>query len=190
MNDTEKTQLVELRLAPYIQKATALIGLARKVGGNQFRHAIATFGILLDYHIMDPIILKASVIHDLIEDIKDFSHQEICDIDSDGPEVLNLVLELTKGDEPKEVYLQRILDSGSYKAKILKVADRISNLTDLHDDIFGLDFIERYLNETEKFVYPLALEVNHNMAIEVRDLIDRRRKYLAFKKSIQIENKI
>ncbi|MFH1051266.1 MAG: hypothetical protein V1779_10115 [bacterium] len=189
MNDTEKTQLVELRLAPYIQKATALIGLSRKVGGNQFRHAIATFGILLDYHIMDPVILKASVIHDLIEDVENYNHQEIFNIDSDGPEVLNLVLEVSKGDEPKEVYLQRILETGSTRAKILKVADRISNLTDLHDDIFGLDFIERYLNETEKYVLPIAEEVNFNMAIEVRDLIKRRRKFLYFKRIIQLDDK-
>ncbi len=189
MNNDETTQLIELRLAPYIQKATTLIGLARKVGGNQFRHAIATFGILLDYHIIDPIILKASFIHDLIEDIEGYNQQEICDIDSDGYEVLQLVLEVSKGDEPKEVYLQRIIDTGSYKAKLLKVADRISNITDLHDDIFTLEFVERYLNETERYVLPIAEEVNQNMAIELRDLIDRRRKYLAFKKTVQVAQK-
>lgn len=183
MNNDETTKLVELKLAPYIQKATALIGVTRKVGGNQFRHAIATFGILLDYHIVDPIILKASFIHDLLEDIEGYNQQEIIDIDQDGYEVLQLVLEMTKSrEEAKDVYLQRIKDNGSFRVKILKVADRISNLTDLHDDIFKLDFIERYLRETEKYVLPIADEVNKDMAFELRDLIERRKKYIVFKK--------
>lgn len=183
MNNDETTKLVELKLAPYIQKATALIGVTRKVGGNQFRHAIATFGILLDYHIVDPVILKASFIHDLFEDIEGYNQQEIIDIDQDGYEVFQLVLEMTKHkDESKEIYLQRIKEEGSIRAKILKVADRISNLTDLHDDIFKPDFIERYLKETEMFVLPIADEVNENMAFELRDLIERRKKCMIFKK--------
>jgi len=39
--------LKHLVLAPYILKATALISVNRKVGGNQFRHSFATLGILL-----------------------------------------------------------------------------------------------------------------------------------------------
>jgi len=62
--------LSEMVLAPWIQKATALIGAPRRVGGNQFRHAMATFAILLDYKFLDPVLLKASIIHDLIEDIQ------------------------------------------------------------------------------------------------------------------------
>ena len=34
----------------------------------------------------------------------------------------------------KADYLKRILEQGSRRAKILKCADRISNLTDLHTD--------------------------------------------------------
>ncbi len=33
-----------------------------------------------------------------------------------------------------------------------------------------------YLDETEKYVLPMAHEVNSNMAIELRDLVKRRRK--------------
>ena len=32
-----------------------------------FRHQISTMGILLDYKIIDPVLLKAAVIHDLFE---------------------------------------------------------------------------------------------------------------------------
>jgi len=49
MNDLEA--LRNLVLAPYIIKATALIAVDRKVGGNQFRHCFSTLGILLDHKL-------------------------------------------------------------------------------------------------------------------------------------------
>ena len=55
-------------MAPYIVKAMALIGVRRRAGSNMFRHQISTMGILLDYKIVDPVLLKAAVIHDLFED--------------------------------------------------------------------------------------------------------------------------
>lgn len=73
MKDIEKEELIQLIAAPYIQKATALIGVARKVGGNQFRHMMATFTILLDYHYTNHVLLKASLIHDLFEDVPEQS---------------------------------------------------------------------------------------------------------------------
>lgn len=179
MDNLEKDQLVNLVLAPYIQKATALIGKSRKVGGNQFRHAMATFAILLDYHYTDPVLLKASLIHDLIEDIEGVDIQDIIKIDSDGTKVLELVLEVTKLDsDTKPEFLTRIKDIGSTSAKILKVADRISNLTDLHRDIFNEEYISIYLDETQRIIYPIALEVNEDMAFELKDLIDRRRRLI------------
>jgi len=162
-------------LAPYIQKSTALRGKYRFVGGNQFRHALGTFAILLDYHYMDPVLLKASIIHDVFEDSNDVKPDEIIYLDSDGPEVYKLVMEVTRTiNEPKNQYLERVLTKGSKKAKILKCADRISNLTDLHPDIFDRQFVLRYIEETKKWVIPMAMEVNENMLIELKDLINRR----------------
>ena len=61
MNDLEA--LRNLVLAPYIIKATALIAVDRKVGGNQFRHCFSTLGILLDYKFYDnSILLKSEVL--------------------------------------------------------------------------------------------------------------------------------
>jgi len=174
MKDSERIELENLVLAPYMQKASALIGRQRKVGGNQFRHAMATLSILIDYHFVDPVLLKAAVIHDLLEDVKESTPEEIRVIDEDGEEVLDLVREVTRGQEPKSVYLERLRKSGSQRAKILKVADRISNLTDLHTDTFNPDYIEKYLDETREFVLPIAIEVNENMAIELNDLLSRR----------------
>ncbi len=178
MEDREKEELIRLIVAPYIQKATALIGKARKVGGNQFRHMMATFTILIDYHYTDHVLLKASLIHDLFEDIPETNKKEILNLD-DGKSVLALVEEVTRHpEEKKEDYLRKILEHGSKNAKILKVADRISNLTDLHLDIIIEDKMAGYLNQSMSFIYPMALEVNKNMAIEIEDLVRRRKFYL------------
>jgi len=177
--------LAAMVLAPYLQKATALRGVRRYVGGNQFRHAFATLAILIDYHYMDSVLLKASVIHDLIEDVKCTSYDEIRNLDSDGPRVLELVLEVTrKKTETKEEFLRRILLEGSVNARILKCADRISNLTDLHPDIFDREYIKNMIADTKEWVVPMAEQVNRDMLFELEDLIRRREKNLKFSSSI------
>ena len=175
MENFEKDIHVNIIVAPYVQKATALRGVKRYVGGNQFRHALATFAILIDYHYTDAVLLKASIIHDLLEDVKDTSHDDIRKIDADGPKVLDLVLEVTRQNhETKEAFLSRILHSGSTNAKVLKCADRISNLTDLHPDVINEDVIKNTLYFTEKWVIPMAEEVNADMLYELKDLLKRR----------------
>ena len=174
MDNNQKDQLANLTLAPYIQKATALIGLRREVGGNQFRHAMATLAILIDYGYTDPVLLKASVVHDLLEDFPEMQKEEIECIDEHGPAVTSLVLEVTRRKEPKNEFLERILSSGSKKAKILKVADRISNLTDLHLDTSREEKFKRYIKESRNFILPMAEAVNPNMVKEVRDLCHLR----------------
>jgi (p)ppGpp synthase/HD superfamily hydrolase len=178
MDNTEKNELEKMVLAPYIQKATALRGKYRYVGGNQFRHALGTFAILLDYHYMDPVLLKASFIHDLFEDTKCSTPEDIKSIDSDGPEVYKLVVEVTRTKtETKDEFLERILMNGSTNAKILKCADRISNLTDLHTDIFDKEFIKKYIDETKRWVLPMAEQVNTNMHFELKDILQRRERH-------------
>jgi hypothetical protein len=52
-----------LVLAPYILKSHCPDWQTAQVGGNQFRHAMATLAILLDYKLFDDyVLLKASVI--------------------------------------------------------------------------------------------------------------------------------
>ncbi len=178
MNELEA--LRNLVLAPYIIKATALIAVDRKVGGNQFRHCFSTLGILLDYKFYDKsILLKASLLHDFLEDLPEARVDEIRWIDHEGPQVVDLVLEVTKRrEESKYQYLQKILSTGSRNALILKCADRISNLTDLHRDTHTDQKISDYLDQTEKFVIPMARRVNEDMVIELTDLVAKRRKIL------------
>ena len=188
MTETEKIK--SLVLAPYIIKATALIGKQRGVGGNQFRHAMATMAILLDYKLFDDhILLKASVIHDLLEDVPDTNEFEIRIIDGQADDVLALVKEVTRPDDmPKEVYLKNILEHGSHRAKILKCADRISNLTDLHTDTHSMKKIGEYLDQTEKWVLPMAEQVNPDMFRELSDLIKSRRRFLKIMSDCEPEN--
>ena len=178
MNDLEV--LKNLVLAPYILKATALIAVDRIVGGNQFRHSFSTLGILLDYkYYADSVLLKASLLHDFLEDLPDSRVDEVRQIDHDGPRVVELVLEVTKRKgELKSEYLERVLNQGSRNAHILKCADRISNLTDLHRDTHSEQKISEYLDQTEKYVIPMAGRVNPDFVIELTDLGARRREIL------------
>ena len=181
MENHEEKALEQMVLAPYVQKSTALRGKYRYVGGNQFRHAFSTFAILLDYHYIDPVLLKASMIHDVFEDVACVSKEEIIDLDADGAKVYNLVMEVTRRKhESKDHYLKQILTNGSKNARILKCADRISNLTDLHMDTFEKDFVKKYIEESKKFVLPMAKEVNQDMLFELSDLIKRRESSMKF----------
>ena len=94
--EMEKQAMLQLKgiyLAPYIQLATALVGKSRHAGGNMFRHQIDTMGILIDYGYIDSVLLKASVIHDLVEDVPGYNHNLILEVDSEASQVYDLVLE-------------------------------------------------------------------------------------------------
>lgn len=178
MNTEQMNQLSGQRLAPYIKVATSLIGKSREGGGNMFRHQIDTMAILIDYGYMETVLLKASLVHDVLEDIPEFNHNVLLSIDYESCAVYSLVQEVTRRrDETKPEFLTRILNTGSRNAKILKVADRISNMISL-GFVNNLEFVERYINETEKYLLPLAAEVDQNMLTELKDLVGSRRKYL------------
>jgi len=179
MDDFENS-LARITMAPYIVKAMALIGVRRRAGSNMFRHQIGTLAILLDYKVIDPVLLKASVIHDLFEDaptMPGVTQSEITRIDSDGQAVYDLVMEVTIRSvngvrEPKREYLRRIMQEGSARAKKLKLADRISNLTSL-GYLNDVAFVKRYLAETRDCILPYAKEVEPNMFRELSDLVER-----------------
>jgi (p)ppGpp synthase/HD superfamily hydrolase len=182
MQDFE-TSLGSIRMAPYIVKAMALIGVRRRGGSNMFRHQLSTMAILLDYKIVDPVLLKAAIIHDLFEDapgMPGVSEEEITRIDGDGPAVYQLVMEVTVRNldgvrEPKSEFLLRIMTSGTPRAKLLKLADRISNLTAL-GFVHDATFVKRYVQETRTFILPYAQDVNADMFRELSDLVVSRSK--------------
>lgn len=179
--DRLEQALRSLTLAPYIVKAMALIGVKRRAGSNMFRHQLSTLAILLDYKIIDPVLLKASVIHDLFEDAPQMpgvTRGEIERIDEDGPAVYALVMEVTIRTidgvrESKADYLTRVMDRGSQRARVLKLADRISNLTAL-GFVHDAAFVRKYLDETRRYVLPYAERVNADMFRELSDLLVSR----------------
>jgi len=178
MTTEQMLHISGMRLVPYIQVATLLIGKSRRAGGNMFRHQIDTLGILIDYGYIDSVLLKASIVHDILEDIPDFDHNILLSVDNESKAVYDLVMEVTRHKgEAKSNFLTRIKEIGSYNAKVLKVADRISNMISL-GFVNNLDFIERYVNETEQYILPIARDVSQYMVTEIVDLIKSRRNYL------------
>jgi GTP pyrophosphokinase len=182
---TLERQLAGITLAPYIVRAMRLIDVPRKAGSNMFRHQMSTLAILLDYKIIDPVVLKASVIHDLFEvadGLPGVTREAIECIDGDGPAVYALVQEVsirTMGGvkEPKPAYLARVMETGSQRARRLKLADRISNLITL-GFVNDRAFVERYLLETRTYILPHAAAVNVNMHRELSDLVANRERAL------------
>jgi len=158
----------------YLPYSLKLKAKPRRGGGNMFRHQMETFAVLLEYGYTDPVLLKASLIHDLIEDGEEIGftrYEEIKALDADGPEVLALVQEMSQREirgvkEPKREFLLRIMQQGTLNAKILKLADRISNLTGL-PHAGDPDFVRNYLSETESCILPFAKDINPAIAAEL-----------------------
>jgi GTP pyrophosphokinase len=172
-------RLKNMHLAPYIQLATSLIGKLRRSGGNMFRHQLDTMAILMDYGYIDSILLKASLIHDLLEDVPELDRDSILSIDDESADVYKLVLEVTRRSiENKIDFLARIRDFGSMRSKVLKSADRISNMISL-GYVTDINFIQRYTNETEDHVFPIARLADARMLAELEGLVATRREYLA-----------
>ncbi len=179
---TLERQLAQVTLAPYIVRAMWLIGIQRRAGSNMFRHQMSTLAILLDYKTADPVLLKASLIHDLLEAEADglpgVTPEAIEGIDEDGPAVYALVQEVTIRvvdgvREPKSEYLTRVMVTGSDRARRLKLADRISNLISL-GFVNEQEFVERYLRETRSHILPYAAAVSRDMHRELSDLVANR----------------
>ena len=171
MSTEEMLRLKSTYMAPYIQLATALIGKTREGGGNMFRHQLDTMATLIDYGYIDSILLKASIVHDLLEDVPDFNRNLLLQVDFESSLVYDLVMEVTRDRaEPKSIFLTRILETGSRQAKILKVADRISNMISL-GFVVNTDFIGRYTEETVQYVFPIAEQVDRSMLAELQTLV-------------------
>ena len=179
MTTEEMLRLKSTFMAPYMQLATALIGKTREGGGNMFRHQLDTMATLIDYGYIDSVLLKASIVHDLFEDIPDFNRNLLFQVDFESSAVYDLVMEVTRSpDETKAEFLTRILETGSSQAKILKVADRISNMISL-GFVVNTEFIHRYTEETVRYIFPIAEQADKAMLSELQSLVESRRKYLS-----------
>jgi GTP pyrophosphokinase len=161
-------------LWPYINIARCLSGKKRKGLGNTFRHQVETLAILIEHGYCEPVLLKASVIHDLIEDGENVGFTDfdkIKTLDDDGPEVYKLVEEVSirvtnNQKEAKSDFLERIMREGSRNARLIKLADRLSNINSLpttNDNAF----LKRYIEETRKHILPYAPSIDKHIALEL-----------------------
>jgi GTP pyrophosphokinase len=163
-------------LNPYLNFSLNLAKIKRKGFGNMFRHQVETFAILMDSGYTDSVLLNAAFIHDLVEELPAVKLNEISELDEDGKSVLNLVLEVSirknNGiEEPKKDFLLRIMNGGSNNAKVLKLADRISNVSSLsHAD--NKSFVERYIRETQLYVLPFAKGIDLGMGRELEEILN------------------
>ncbi|MCL2557066.1 MAG: hypothetical protein FWE09_01155 [Treponema sp.] len=187
MTDEKMLVLKKMHLAPYMQIATVLICKTRHGGGNMFRHQLDTMATLIDYGYVDSVLIKASVVHDVLEDVLDFNHNALLSLDFESHAVYELVREVTRtSTEEKHEFLIRVFQHGSWNAKVLKVADRISNMVSL-GFVSNRAFIRRYCDETERYVFPIAEVVDKEMLKELQRLVISRRKHLALEERVEAD---
>jgi GTP pyrophosphokinase len=70
------------------------------------------------------------------------------------------------------------MQAGSPRARLLKLADRISNITAL-GFVHDVAFVKRYLRETRSCILPYAAAVNADMFRELSDLVENRAQLLS-----------
>lgn len=93
----------------------------------------------------------AAILHDTVEDT-DVTLKEIGR--HFGGTVMSLVEELTSSSEDKKAegkkyYLARRLNEMTEEALLIKLCDRFSNVSDLVDVVIPIDFVRRYVKETQ-----------------------------------------
>jgi (p)ppGpp synthase/HD superfamily hydrolase len=167
-------------LWPYFELSRHLIKKERKGFGNMFRHQVETFAILIEFGYDDPVLLKASLIHDLFEDghqVGFTAFDTVLTTDEDGKKVYDLVQELSiriinNEEEPKATFLERIMRKGSQRARLLKLADRLANINTLLATR-DTDFINRYLIETKNHIMPYADRIEKNIAKELKESLKK-----------------
>jgi (p)ppGpp synthase/HD superfamily hydrolase len=171
---------MNINIWPYVGLSRPLVKKKRKGNGNMFRHQFETFAILLEYGYEDQVLLKAALIHDLFEDGQKvgFSRFEsVITIDEDGQEVYDLVKELSLHiendcEESKDKFLVRIMQEGTQRARVLKLADRLSNINSL-PAVYDGQFVKRYIEETKLYILPYARRIDINIAAELEQSLMR-----------------
>jgi guanosine-3',5'-bis(diphosphate) 3'-pyrophosphohydrolase len=132
-------------------------GQKRKVSGDEyFTHPLMVSYLLAKYKRSKNLemLLAASVLHDTVEDTKT-SYTEI--LREFGAGVMSLVQELTSDKEAiqkvgKNEYLKKKMIGISSYALVIKLIDRLSNVTDSPTDKYVADTIDllKYLKKNRK----------------------------------------
>ena len=121
----------------------------RKQGTPYYTHPLAVSKLLKKKGFNESYQI-AGLFHDLIEDTET-TYDEILNLTNF--EIATAVRLVTK--EPGYVmstYIDRI--SKNHMAKMVKLAERIHNVSELVDT--NIEFVNRYLDETESYLVPLS----------------------------------
>ena len=74
--------------------------------------------------------------------------------------------------EPKTDYLKRLMTKGSQNARILKLADRLSNINSLVATR-NKAFINKYILETREYIMPFAFSIDAKIASELEETLNK-----------------
>lgn len=114
-----------------------------------FEHVRRVALVLIDeVKYLDPSTIIAALLHDGIEDTRDLTPEMI--EHTFGPTAARVVMLLSKN--PKDGYLERLANSGSFRAFVIKGCDRLDNLRSLPPDPV---FRQKQITETREKFYPL-----------------------------------
>jgi len=125
-------------------------------------------------------IIKASLLHDVVEDTS-YTYE---DLEKEGIEsyVIQLIKDVTREkNEDRKTYMERVKNLTG-ESKIIKCLDRYQNLLRAFT-LKKIDFLNRYINETETFYLPAF-----NKYRELSDLADRFN--IILQELIKFRNKI
>ncbi len=136
-------------------------GQRRRHGAPYIGHPRAVTAIATDlgYAVGLPLSdadRAAGILHDVIEDNAAYPEAVVAEhVGVDVAAQVSLLSKVGKGDAVVVAYYARLMAEAPPTTKLLKVADRLHNLSELHkahDDAK----LDEYVAETERFVVPLA----------------------------------
>jgi GTP pyrophosphokinase len=174
MRDPAVDELSRLLLAlvvpegrPLVERAflmaeQAHAGQVRDEGTPYILHPLRVAHTLAAHGHADPEVLAAALLHDTLEDTGLAPAMIARDC---SPQVLALVQTVTRPPRTvpdRDAIYHRQLTAGAPEARIMKVADRLDNLSFLHLSPRP-GKAARYVRETQRDVLPLALEVGGSL---------------------------
>lgn len=164
----------ELLERAYSTVQRAFRNVERDGGGKYINHLRSTALILLVHmRVADAHCIAAALLHDIVEDIPEWTHDRV--VSEFGKEIAALVWWLTKPKLPRlktkqdeERKYHRNLLRAPRAAVRIKLADRLHNLLTIWQQ--DPERIRRKIAETRDFILPLA-EEHGDLIHEIEDVL-------------------
>ncbi len=156
------------------------------------QHLLPTTASLIEYYIsertkIDVDVLIGSLLHDVLEDVRDFDSSKIKE--TFGDKIFNMVNLLSKKKPPKRVryhiYENRLkynneyysqINSSRKEVKLIKAADRLNNLESAYSNP-DRNKVWNYIKETEEIYLRIFLEFPYFYK-RISEELARLREYL------------